>query len=146
MPISIKHVTWQEAEIQLTAIRKIVFLVEQQVPIKDEWDDFDRDGNTLHFLLEHEKEPIGTARVLLNNETLNAKIGRLAILKPYRHKGYALQLMRHIITVLKAQQIQTISLDSQSYICELYEKLGFTKQGGIFIDAGIEHQKMILPL
>jgi predicted GNAT family N-acyltransferase len=144
MPILIKQVSWQEASKQLKAIRKIVFLIEQNVPQKEEWDGRDDNSNTLHYLLTLNSIPTGTARVLLDNNT--AKIGRVAILKEQRGKGFATQLMRQIIKDLKASGIQTITLDSQIYICNLYEKLGFIKTGDIFMDAGIEHQKMILQL
>ena len=133
-------------ETALKQIRSEVFLIEQNVPKEDEWDEHDDSKHTLHFLVRDKENNIGTARVIIKKEEQLAHIGRVAIVKQYRHQGIATRLLKNILDELSTREINSIYLHSQTYICELYEKLGFQKEGCTFFDAGIEHQKMALKI
>jgi len=74
----------------------------------------------------------------------NAKIGRMAVLKPRRGRGIGTKLLKHAIGMAKKQSAQKIYLHAQVPVIGFYEARGFHSTGRIFSEAGIPHRKMIL--
>ena len=73
------------------AIRRVVFVQEQNVPEDEEWDGLD--GAAIHLLARDDQgAAVGTARILLADGT--GKIGRVAVLKPVRGTGAGAALIR----------------------------------------------------
>jgi len=124
------------------AIRMVVFVQEQNVPADEEHDDYDAVAR--HFLVLGDAGPLATARVILQEDGLVAKIGRVAVLRPARGNGLGLALMQHIETVLRsgASQPEVIRLDAQIHALRFYETLGYEAYGAEFLDAGIPHRHM----
>lgn len=139
MPLTIKQACWRNDKALLQKLRKDVFIIEQGIAIADEWDEYDNDAQ--HYIAWLEHQAIGCARVILTSPTA-AKIGRVAIIKSQRKQGYATLLMQALMQTLQAQGIEQLALDAQLYICDFYSALGFTAEGPVFLDAGIEHRKM----
>ncbi len=142
MNIQIINTNWQSHQQALKNIRQIVFIDEQHVSPEDEWDNMD--DKAQHYLLYINNEVVACARLLLADTT--GKIGRVAVLKAYRNQGIALQLMRYIINDARKQGIKLLTLDAQTYIISLYEKLGFNVCSEEFSDAGIPHKSMQLQI
>jgi len=126
------------------AIRREVFVVEQSVPEEDEWDDLD--GEAIHLLaLDNARQPIGTARILLQGDT--GKIGRVAVVKSARGTGMGAALIRAALDELRALPgITRAKLGAQTHAIGFYEKLGFTAYGPEYDDAGIPHRDMVREL
>lgn len=120
------------------AIRRRVFIEEQNVPEELELDD--RDTTAVHLLASRDGRPIGTARLLIEGET--AKIGRVALLPEERGTGAGAALMRAALDELRARGVRTAKLGAQTYAIGFYEKLGFTAYGPEYDDAGIPHRDM----
>ncbi len=121
------------------AIRKTVFVEEQNVPLDLEMDDYD--AVATHFLLTGDQGQFqGTAR-LLNKNGL-AKIGRVAILKEARGQGLGLVLMESVLEEARRRGFREAILDSQTYAIPFYVRLGFVAEGDEFDDAGIPHYTM----
>ncbi|KAL0222903.1 hypothetical protein P9112_002293 [Eukaryota sp. TZLM1-RC] len=127
-------------------IRTTVFVDEQQVPEEEEIDDDDYSPSTYHYLLNHNDVPIGTARSLHSLDNCSAKIGRVAILKSHRNKGYGKYLIESILTNLKSMGIAMVSLAGQLQSLGFYHSVGFKEEGPVFLDAGIEHKMMFKAL
>ncbi len=127
---------------EIFKIRKQVFMVEQNVPEKDEWDGFDKESR--HAILLSGKKPIGCARIRLVGKI--PKLERIAILKGCRKKGYGKGLTQYLLSWCKKQNYKTAVIYSQSYAIPFYEKLGFIKKGKEFMEAGIKHCKMHIRL
>jgi len=127
-------------------IRTRVFVGEQDVPPELELDELDK--TAVHFLAWLAGEPIGVARLLNYNRAHRptAKIGRVAVLKHLRGKGYGLALMEAILDFARQRDFEEAILDSQTYALPFYEKLGFIAEGPEFLDAGIPHFRMRLRL
>ncbi|MEO1026553.1 MAG: GNAT family N-acetyltransferase, partial [Pseudomonadota bacterium] len=89
-------------------------------------------------------EPIGTARVLVDDRT--AKIGRVAVLDSHRGEGVGQDLMRTVLDDLRASGLARAKLGAQTHAIGFYEALGFTAEGPEFLDAGIPHRTMTLDL
>ena len=126
------------------AIRRAVFIVEQNVPEAEEWDG--RDGEATHLLArDAEGRAIGTARILIQGET--GKIGRVAVLAEARGTGIGAALIRAALDHLRRTPgITRASLGAQTHAIGFYEKLGFVAHGPEYDDAGIPHRDMTMEL
>lgn len=134
--------SWQENHERISSIRRTVFIEEQNVSEDEEWDDRDMLDSTQHFLIMQDEETaIGTARILASG-----KIGRVAVLKAYRRQGMGKRLIRSAIKAALAMRYTNIYLDAQLPAMEMYASLGFVAEGEIFLDADIEHKRMVLQL
>ena len=120
------------------AIRRRVFIEEQNVPEALELDDLD--ATAVHLLATQDGRPVGTARLLIEGET--AKIGRVALLPEARGTGAGAALMRAALDELRARGVRAAKLGAQTYAIGFYEKLGFTACGPEYDDAGIPHRDM----
>ncbi|WP_280540274.1 GNAT family N-acetyltransferase [Chromohalobacter sp. 11-W] len=134
------HITsgdWETLGAACSAIRKVVFIEEQNVPQAEEWDG--RDPQCLHFLLHVDDRPVGTARLLPDGH-----IGRVAILEEVRGQGLGLHLMEATLVAAREAGHHAVHLDAQTYAIPFYERLGFTAHGDEFLDANIPHYHMSL--
>jgi len=127
-------------------VRYAVFVEEQGVPYENEADEHDKAA--YHVVMLNKNEPIGCGRIYFKNdgEKLAAKLGRVAVLPEYRHKGHAIKICGELINIAAVHDIKNIILHSQSYIVPLYQKLGFKCVGDEFLEENIPHFKMELTL
>jgi len=125
------------------AIRMRVFVEEQGVDPALEIDD--DDAVAWHVVARIDGEPAGTARLVMLDQ-LRAKIGRVAVLPEYRGHGIATQLVKLLMEYARREGRTQAILDSQLPVMPLYEKLGFTAVGEVFLDADILHRRMIRKL
>lgn len=117
------------------AIRKKVFIEEQNVPVAIEVDDME--FKAVHFLVEEDHMPVSTARYLVKDGW--AKVGRVAVLKEYRGQKIGSFIMVNIIEYAQSQGLEGLKLSSQEHAKGFYEKLGFVAYGEIFMEADIPH-------
>ena len=127
---------WDKLEQDAKFIRKQVFIIEQNIPEEEEWDDQDMISD--HFVVYDQDQPIATARLLQNNS-----VGRVAVLKAYRGQGIGRMIMLEIIRQAHQQDRKFLHLSSQVHAISFYEKLGFSIQGDAYDECGIPHIKMI---
>jgi predicted GNAT family N-acyltransferase len=121
------------------AIRRAVFIEEQQIPEAEEWDE--ADATATHFLVLDGNTPAATARLIPAGGT--AKIGRVAVLPAWRGTGLGKRLMRHIMDHADDLGFAQAALDAQLYAIPFYETLGFAAEGPEFDDgSGILHCHM----
>lgn len=137
--VEIREGSWEALGPEATEIRRIVFIEEQRVPIEEEWDG--RDSACRHFLAVLDGRPIGTARLLPD-----AHIGRVAVLAEARGRGVGAALMRAAIEAARRDGHPRVELAAQTHALAFYQRLGFDAVGGEFMDAGIAHRNMYLPL
>jgi len=124
----------------LRAVREPVFVIEQNVPIEEEWDAMDP---VCHHVIARDinNAPIGTGRL-----TPEHKIGRMAVLKQWRGKEVGAALLQALIDKARELGLQEVSLNSQVSAIGFYEKFGFVSFGDEFEEAGIMHRKMKLSI
>lgn len=124
-------------------LRRKVFIEEQGVSEEDEVDD--QDAAAIHLLALQDGTPVGTARLLVKGDT--GKIGRVCVLAPARGKGLGAALIRAAVDEFRALPgIARVDLGAQTHALGFYQALGFTTFGPEYIDAGIPHRDMTLPL
>lgn len=139
-PCRMKMVTTAYDGMTVSYVRFQVFVEEQGVPLDLEMDGSDQVATSFLMFLDH--APIGTMRYIrLDDHTL--KLGRIALLKPYRHQGYGRALMRWFDTyALSIFKKVTLTLHAQRSVQSFYEACGYRPLGDPFFEAGIEHIEM----
>jgi predicted GNAT family N-acyltransferase len=144
MKTKVETISWQTGKQELSLIRTLVFIHEQNVSAAEEMDG--KDETATHFLVRNALgKPIGCARLLVeasSNHTL-FHIGRVAVLKDYRGEGVGHHLMQTVVDwCLQQGTGQSIYLNAQTERIRFYQRLNFVAEGEIFMDAGIPHIKM----
>nr|WP_237457452.1 GNAT family N-acetyltransferase [Pseudomaricurvus sp. HS19] len=129
---------------QATGLREVrgrVFIDEQQVPQEEEWDD--RDPHCVHALLRCDGEAIACGRLDLQpGAPQQGKIGRVAVLAPWRNHGLGVQIMQALEAEAIRSGLQSTWLYAQVSALGFYERLGYSGEGERFMEAGIEHLAM----
>ncbi|WP_328559949.1 GNAT family N-acetyltransferase [Streptomyces coelicoflavus] len=132
------------------AVRKDVFVAEQQVPEDIEYDAYDIDA--VHVLaVRADGVPLGTGR-LLHGAAAAAKngdgdqavgsLGRLAVTAKARGLGVGAALVRAVEDAARARGLTAVDLHAQTHALGFYERLGYQAYGPEFPDAGIPHRAM----
>lgn len=119
-------------------IRRTVFIEEQKVPVELE---VENEEAAKYFLIYEDEKPVGTGRWRKTN--VGIKLERFAVLSAWRSKGVGSILLKHVLDDLKGKS-STVYLHSQLPAINYYLRHGFVVDGGVFVEAGIEHYKMFL--
>lgn len=140
LSFTIRLVNWHASRDPLHAVRRAVFIEEQQVPEEEEWDAIDE--RCCHVLaISAAGEPIGTGRLLPDGH-----IGRMAVLKAWRGKGVGSAMLRTLLDLAQKDGFQMVRLNAQTHAMGFYARHGFSVVGDEFIEAGIPHRKMQISL
>jgi predicted GNAT family N-acyltransferase len=131
------------------AVRRVVFVDEQDVDEALEWDDWDDDAATTH-LVAYDRErgagtyPVGAARLRPKDASVGdvGKVERVAVRDPYRGTGIGRALMDVLESVGRDRGFERFLLHSQTQAAGFYERLGYERFGDEFDEAGIPHVKM----
>jgi predicted GNAT family N-acyltransferase len=119
-------------------IRKRVFVEEQKVDEREEYDDFE--DTSTHLAGFVDDEIVGTARF---RRTANGvKLERFAVLPEARGLGLGAELVKKTLEL--TEHYDNIYLHAQIQVVEFYRKFGFVTEGDEFVEAGIRHYKMTL--
>ena len=124
----------------MISIREAVFVVEQGVPVELELDGLDP---ACHHVLAFDPQgrPIGTARMQRCGH-----IGRIAVVLEWRKRGIGSGLLNALTEMARREGLESVDLDAQVHAIGFYEKHGFKRRGGAFMDAGLEHFNMVARL
>jgi len=120
------------------AIRRTVFIEEQNVPEPDEMDGTDH--SCIHLVAYENGTPVSTGRIMITNDDFI--IGRVATLAGHRGRGIATGIMQALIDACVTMGGERQILHAQLTARTFYEKLNFTAYGEVFMDAGIPHIAM----
>ena len=137
MSLQVQKVIHPEDLDKVFAIRKKVFVEEQNCPPELEWENEDV---STHFLATHNGQPCGACR--WRKTELGYKLERFAVLKEFRGQGVGRALSAEALSDLP-EDAHYIYLNSQLDAVSLYAKFGFASQGDQFEEAGIQHFKMV---
>jgi predicted GNAT family N-acyltransferase len=120
-------------------IRRKVFVIEQQVPADEEFDEYEKESQ--HFLAIYNNIPAGTARWRFTNYGI--KLERFAVLEEFRKMKVGSKILSEILKEVVPFD-KKIYLHAQIQAVDFYQKFGFVKKGEIFSECDIEHYKMEL--
>jgi predicted GNAT family N-acyltransferase len=119
---------------EIFAIRSEVFVEEQEVDRKEEFDAYEE--SSMHYLGSLNGKPAGTARWRITNKGI--KLERFAVLKPLRNNGIAAAVLENVLRDVVPLG-QRVYLHAQVSAVGFYEKYGFKKEGPMFSEANIDH-------
>jgi predicted GNAT family N-acyltransferase len=131
-------------------LRTEVFVGEQNVPIEEEIDAYDKlDVECWHFAatLDESEGPqgtssrvLGTARYIVTDGKCKAQ--RVAVAKKARGLGVGSLLMKAIHEHAREKGLSEVILGAQLVAMPFYEQLSYEAYGPVFDDAGIDHRMM----
>ncbi|MBN1043805.1 GNAT family N-acetyltransferase [Clostridium botulinum] len=127
---------------EICKARYEVFGCEQRIYQENDFDDIDK--KVYHLFLMDYNKIAAYARLIPSGITYNeSSIGRVLVLKEYRRKGIAFELMKKSVDFLKNElNEETIVVSSQLYVKKLYESVGFRIISDIYDEVDIPHVKM----
>ena len=139
-PFVVTAADWSAHRGQLHAIRRAVFIEEQNVPEELEWDDSDR--QCFHVLaFAADGSAIGTGRL-----ALDGRIGRMAVLKDWRGRGVGSAILKYLLVLAQKEGHLAVRLHAQTHAVPFYTKHGFAVSGPEFLEANIPHHAMTIEL
>ena len=152
--MSANNITWlcksfnELSPNELYAILKLrseVFVVEQNCVFLDA---DDKDQFSYHIMAWQNNLLVGYTRLVPAGVAYTEpSIGRVVISSIVRNTGLGRSLMQFSIrTLYDLWGKTTITIGAQLYLRKFYESLGFQQKSYIYIEDGIEHIKMILPV
>lgn len=137
---TVRAASWHEDLQELQAVRRAVFIDEQDVPEALEWDG--DDAVSLHALAQDAQgRAIGTGRLLPDGH-----IGRMAVVRDWRSRGVGRAILGLLVACGRKRGDKVLHLNAQIHALGFYERQGFVAHGGEFMDAGIPHRQMTLRL
>lgn len=136
MFVQVKKVTDPTDLEKVFAIRREVFVGEQNCPPELEWEHEDESN---HFLATVDGVPAGASRWRKTDK--GYKLERFAVLKKFRGNGVGQELVKTVLADLPADA-DYVYLHAQVDAVTLYERFNFVKTGPEFEEAGIRHYKM----
>lgn len=136
MSVHVLPAPWNDRAEELRALRREVFVVEQQVPEALEWDGTDHE--CAHFMaLDSTGQMLGCARL-----TPAGQIGRMAVLRAHRGRGIGAQLLEEAVSAAAERGHDQVFLHAQQHAEAFYRRAGFLPQGEPYEEAGIPHITM----
>jgi predicted GNAT family N-acyltransferase len=136
----VRLATWEHDRVHIQSVRRTVFIEEQRIAERDEWDELD--PVVTHVLVFEppataKRDAVGTGRL-----EPTGKIGRVAVLPQYRGTGAGVSVMRRLLELAAERGFQEVYLNAQVSATGFYERLGFRADGPGFDEVGIPHQRM----
>lgn len=129
---------------ELLKLRVEVFVVEQAIPYP-ELDGRDLLGETRHFWLETATgEVISTLRLMEEHPggQKGFRIGRVCTKREARGHGHSTRLLQAALAEVGDYPCR---IDAQTYLVDMYARLGFVRDGEEFMQDGIPHVPMLKP-
>lgn len=123
--------------------------VREEVFIKEQGFSYDRDetdDTAYHIVLFEGETAIGVCRVFESDEKNVYILGRLAVAKEHRGKGYGKIIIEKAVEYVKSLKGESLILHSQMQAKEFYKKQGFKEYGDIEYEEDCPHIWMKLKL
>ena len=140
---TIEHIDWSNPRDRdaCRQVREEVFVVEQRVPIEEEWDELD--AVSQHILARDlSGNPIATGRLVPPEGDAAARIGRMAVLRTWRGKHVGEALMHALTDRARELGYRRLEMHAQSHAVGFYERFGFIAFGDEFHECAIAHRNM----
>lgn len=121
------------------AIRLAVFVDEQG--FEDEFDQID--DIAWHIEGWDQGLPIAVGRMFESDHPSIYTIGRIAVIKEFRQKNVGKAVMEALENHARQLKAIAIELSAQCSAEGFYEKLGYIRQGEVYLDQFCPHIKMV---
>ncbi len=119
-------------------IRIEVFVDEQGFT-----EEFDSDdASAIHIVGYIDDNAVATSRIL-DNGGGSYFIGRIAVKKAYRKKGFGAEIVKAAENIISYKGGKTVYIHSQEQALPFYRSIGYTKTGERDFEEGCPHRMMI---
>jgi predicted GNAT family N-acyltransferase len=132
----VRRADWQADEAAIAGVRREVFVTEQSVPEKLEWEALDPEC-VWFVALAACASVVGIVRL-----TPDARIGRTAVQATWRRRGVGAALLAAVLDEARRRGFSAVHLSAQTHAVPFYARFGFQPKGDIYQDAGIPHIAM----
>ena len=135
---------WAQLQAPTTQLRNGVFLQEQGIAAGVVFDTADEIA--VHALVTNRLgHAVGAGR-MVQQEPGVGRIGRMAVDRSVRGSRVGLLVLKALLDAAKARGDHEVMLHAQISAEAFYRKRGFVIRGDYFVEAGITHIEMVLPL
>ncbi len=122
-------------------LRRRVFLDEQRVDAKDEFDEFE--ATSIQMIALDEKSVVATCRLReYGDGGRDMKLERMAVERRLRGAGVGSRLLVGAEDLSRERGAGRMVLHAQTRAQGFYAANGYEAKGGLFMEAGIEHVRM----
>lgn len=129
-----EQTNWHQSSNEILAVRHKVFMIEQHFGEHILYDV--QDLIAFHLTVRNcDGLVIGCGRI-----TKNGRIGRIAVLLPYRGDGIGSKILNQLIALGQCQHINDISLNAELENNHFYRAQSFAAAGPVFMRQGVPHQ------
>lgn len=136
-PVRVQRVEDEAALAAALEIRRVVFVIEQQVPLEEDLDAHDRLGSDAVLVLALLGDrAVGTGRLV------GSKVQRMAVLGEARGAGIGAAILEALREEARARGVEELVLEAQVHAIPFYERAGYVAEGEEFLDVGIPHRRM----
>ncbi len=135
---------WPLMQASSQSVRTAVFVHEQGIAPEHDWDA--DDATSLHAVLfDLNGQALGNARLLQPSANM-AKVGRMAVLRDVRGRGFGARLLQALLLEARRRGNKEVRLSAQRTAEGFYASHGFVVTGEPFDEVGIPHVEMRLSL
>jgi len=119
-------------------VRIAVFVEEQGIPRSEELDE--ADASATHCVAYADGVPVAAGRLVEGDRY--AKVGRMAVLRAYRGRGYGAAVLRALEREAWARGLREVRLSAQLHAAGFYARAGYVREGDVYDEVGIPHVAM----
>jgi len=131
-----EQTNWQNSCNEILAVRHKVFMIEQHFNDNILCDIFDND--CFHLVARNSDGLV----VACGRITESGRIGRIAVLLPYRGAGIGSKLLSKLVQIGRSQHLSDISLNAELDNLHFYDLQNFSAAGPVFMKQGVPHQML----
>ncbi len=131
-----QQVDWQSASNEILAIRHKVFMIEQHFFVNSLCDSIDPE--CFHVNVRN-KDGMVVATGRLSPQ---GRIGRIAVLLPYRGAGIGSEILTDLIKIARKNKLPNISLNAELDNRHFYDLQKFSANGPVYMKQGVAHQML----
>lgn len=143
--IEVRVGDWGSLGTPARALRDEVFVAEQHIPADLACDAAD-DAGVHAVAFNRLGMALGAGRLLTTATPGVSQIGRMAVRRGVRGGQVGRGLLNALIDTARTRGDGELMLHAQASAIGFYLRAGFSPRGPAFVEAGISHQDMVLPL
>jgi YbgC/YbaW family acyl-CoA thioester hydrolase len=136
--------SWEAWGAGITPLRRAVFVEEQAISETLVWDE--ADASAVHAVVHNALGQVVACGRMLTHAPGVARIGRMATHQMLRGGGLGLRVLRALVQAARQRGDAEVMLHAQCSAEGFYAGEGFVRRGEVFVEVGIAHQEMVLPL
>jgi len=134
---TIESSAWEHVCTEVISIRHKVFILEQHITQLQQLSD--QHDQTCHHLLvrNYQSQVLAIGRI-----TKQGRIGKIAVLLPYRGVGIGSKILKALVAIGKRHQLGGVSVNAELGGRHFFNLHKFSIAGPVFMKQGVPHQML----